>query len=139
MGGSDFLRSFPPRFVAFAWRYLVRVLSFVSPAGLPRVRSLPARAGSLLPESSLPPFLDEESAGSPRFLRNLRTRASLFDPGGALAPGRFGASVLPSATTTASASTGIRLSGLNLAARVLPVYASQPGLPPFHARLGSGR
>lgn len=46
--------------------------------------------------------------------------------------------MLPSARTKASALTTRKISELNPAACVLPVYASQPGSPPHHATLGSG-
>lgn len=46
--------------------------------------------------------------------------------------------MLPSALPNTSASTHIIVSGLNHAAHLLPVYASHPGSPRRHARLGSG-
>lgn len=59
-------------------------------------------------------------------------RAPFFDPGGA----PFG--VLPSGRKRPSASATCVLSRLNSAAHTLPVYASQRGLLPNHATLGSG-
>ena len=46
--------------------------------------------------------------------------------------------MLPSASVTASALAIRVISKLAHAARSLPVYASQPGLPPLRATLGSG-
>ena len=60
------------------------------------------------------------------------------DPGGIFALGRYRASMLPSAFTTASASAISIISGLNHTARSLAVYASQGELPQRHARLASG-
>ena len=50
----------------------------------------------------------------------------------------FCAGMLPSATITASAPTIRFISGLDHTAYTLPVYASQRGLPRYHATLGSG-
>jgi hypothetical protein len=50
----------------------------------------------------------------------------------------FCAGMLPSATITASAPTIRFISGLDHTAYILPVYASQHGLPRHHATLGSG-
>jgi hypothetical protein len=55
--------------------------------------------------------------------------ALALDPGGASAPGLYGASVLPSAISTASASANTNISGLYPTACPLPVYASPDGLP----------
>jgi hypothetical protein len=71
--------------------------------------------------------------GGPRY-----ERALFFDPGGIFALGRYRASMLPSAFTTASASAISIISGLNHTARSLAVYASQGELPHHHARLASG-
>jgi hypothetical protein len=63
--------------------------------------------------------------------------ALLFDPGGTLPLLLYHARMLPSAGNTTSASATI-LSRLNHTAYRPPVYASQPGLPQYHATLGSG-
>jgi len=49
-----------------------------------------------------------------------------------------GASMQPSARSTASAPAAIKLTGLHHTACTLPVYASQQGSLPNHATLGSG-
>ena len=105
--------------------------------------SCPGRArllASLRRSGSLP-----EATRSPRFLGNPCARAPISDPGGgaqAETPGWppcvLACSLLPSASFTASASTWLRLSGLNAAARALAVYASQPPSRTDHARLASG-
>jgi len=68
-----------------------------------------------------------EQPGPPRFLGYPCTRAPFFDPGAAAC------AVLPSAFLTASA-CHVWFSGLDRAARVLAVYASQPGLPSVAAQ-----
>jgi hypothetical protein len=79
----------------------------------------------------------------------LRTRAPVSDPGGGALQVRtpgwppcvLACALLPSAFFTASASTSIHLSGLNAAAHVPAVYASQWGSLfgcKHHARLASG-
>lgn len=45
--------------------------------------------------------------------------------------------MLPTDITTPSATTSVSISGLNHAAYLLAVYASQPGLPLDHARLAT--
>jgi hypothetical protein len=66
-------------------------------------------------------------------------RAPVYDPGGTSAPGiaalRCGLPCGKRRRLPRQSS----LSRLNNAARSLPVYASQPGSPPNHATLGSGR
>ena len=76
MERSDSLPPVPPRFVAFAWRYLGRTR-----VSLPRPPSAPA-AGLELVTRYLRPGLTEETAGPPRFLGNPCARALFFDPGG---------------------------------------------------------
>jgi hypothetical protein len=76
---SDALRSFPPRFVAFAWRYRSRALSSLSQ---PRARLLRAWAVCRLPSDSR-----AENAGPPRFLGDPHcAHAEFCDPGGTSAP-----------------------------------------------------
>jgi hypothetical protein len=83
---------------------------------------------------------------SPRFLGNPCMRAPFFDPGEELAgqrPRAFGPALnlrsvafrVPSARRP---SLGRSVSGLNSAARIPAVYASQPPSPAVHARLASG-
>jgi len=79
-----------------------------------------------------PRFLVDLDAGAPRSLTPERLSRLASRLNGT------GASVLPaSPITLAALSTGF-LSRLNATAHKLPVYASQPGLPPNHATLGSG-
>jgi hypothetical protein len=104
MNSSDFLRFFPAS-LGFLRSAAPRVRSvFVSP-----VRTNAARTGLGVVSGAAPLPTYEEGAGPPRFLGDLRLRAPVFDPGGASAPGLFGASVLPSVIRTTSAST-IRIS-----------------------------
>jgi len=63
--------------------------------------------------------------------------AALSISGKPLLPGHYGIRVSPSAPGRASA-LALRISELTRAAYSLAVYASQPGLPPVHARLASG-
>ena len=62
----DFLPPIPPRFVAFAWRYLDRTRSFRS-----RADECAAKAWSWSPGGSSREFA-EETTGSPKFLGNLK-------------------------------------------------------------------
>ena len=75
--------------------------------------------------------------GSPRFLWHPCAHAPLIDPGETSSPCHHDDFVPPSAVCTASALTISLLSGLIHAACSLPVYASQLGLPRYHATLGS--
>lgn len=79
-----------------------------------------------------------EAAGSPRFLEvPLHVRHALR-PRPDLGASHRGASVLRSPQLTTPAPTRIRFEA-QLRGIALPVYASQPGSPPRHATLGSGR
>jgi hypothetical protein len=78
-------------------------------------------------------FIDGDDRTSQVPEEPLYERALLFDPGGIFALGRYRASMLPSAFTTASASAISIISGLNHTARSLAVYASQGELPHRHA------
>ena len=83
---------------------------------------------------------------SPRFRGNPCIRAPFFDPGEELAgqrPRVFGPalnllSVAFRGSSARRPPLGIRVSGLNSAARIPAVYASQPPSPAVHARLASG-
>ena len=83
---------------------------------------------------------------SPRFLGNPCIRAPFFDPGEELAgqrPRVFGPalnllSVAFRGSSARRPPLGIRVSGLNSAARIPAVYASQPPSRTVHARLASG-
>ena len=87
-----------------------------------------------------------ETRRSPRFLGNPCMRAPFFDPGEELAgqrPRAFGPALnlLSVAFRVRSARRpplGISVSGLNGAARIPAVYASQPPSRTVHARLASG-
>ena len=130
---SDFLPPLPRRFVSFASRYRRCALVFV-PADARRNRCGPGVVNRN-PQHRLIDGDDRTSQvpGGPHY-----ERALLFDPGGILALGRYHASMLPSAFTTASASAISIISGLNHTARSLAVYASQGELPHHHVRLASG-
>src|SRR5512136_591917 len=66
--------------------------------------------------------------------------AAFLDPGWTLAPCHCGASMLsPQLKPTARTPATLALSGLDRAALMLAVYASQAGLLRHHARLASGR
>ena len=80
-----------------------------------------------------------ETTGSLRFLEDPDAHAPRSST--PVRPARLAIStceVLPSAIFTTSALTVSHFSELNDAARVLPVYASQPRSPSDHATLGSG-
>jgi hypothetical protein len=123
----------PPHFVAFVWRYPGRTRG-----SLPQPPGAPAAGLELVTRCS--------RRDSPRRWRGLpgswRTPALVPcspTPAGSQAPGRCGAATRPSVNLTTSAPAMITLSGLNRTARSLAVYASQIGLPRYHARLASGR
>src|SRR5262249_51194475 len=121
---SDFLPPLPRHFVSFASRYRRCALGFV-PAVTRRNRCGPGVVNRN-PQHRLIDGDDRTShvPGGPHY-----ERAPFFDPGGIFALGRYHASMLPSAFTTASASAISTISGLNHTARSLAVYASQGGLP----------
>ncbi len=90
-----------------------------------------------VPRTGLPRHGDDRASQVPG--RPPCPHAPLLDPGGTSAPGllrRLGAAFRSSAT--ASASTTAPISGLNLTACELAVYASQRGSRRNHARLASG-
>jgi hypothetical protein len=100
MSSSDFLRFFPPRSVSFAGRHLACALS----SSLPCARTQLARAWALFREPPLFPLTRKAldlpgswgtSACVPRSRTPVEPQRQVF----------LGASVLPSATMTASAST----------------------------------
>ena len=130
---SDFLPPLPPCFVSFARRYRRCALGFV-PAAARRYNCGPG----VVHRNPHTGLIDGDGRtsqvpGGPHY-----ERALLFDPGGIFALGRYRASMLPSAFTTASASAISIISGLNHTARSLAVYASQGELPHHYARLASG-
>jgi len=123
IGHSDFLPPLAPHFVAFAWRYHRCGHSFApGPAG-----RCPPRPGFWSPGShtGISRWRRQDLPGSwaPR-----RIHAVALRPRWDLRARPYGASVLPSAVSTASAPTTISISRLNDAACMLAVYASQPRL-----------
>ena len=125
MRRSDSLPPIPPHFVAFAWRYRSLHLCFAPVGGQappPQARGFgsPGCPSCRLPRGDV---RLSQVPGDP-----LCAHALLFDPGGTSASGLLNASVLPSATTTASAPT-TPLSRLNHTACSLAVYASSPRSP----------
>jgi hypothetical protein len=129
---SDFLPSFPRRFVSFASRYRRCALG-----SLPRCKAQRPRAWDCLPDSQnrLSDGDDRTSQvpGGPHYVR-----AVLSDPGGTSALGHYCASALSSTNVTVSTPAICPISRLNPTARTLAVYASQGGLLHRHARLASG-
>jgi len=126
MSDSDSTTPIPPRSVAFARRYCPRAAVF-APCGAGRTlrRAWILRLGPGLPAA----VAGQRCRGLPRFLGVPRVRAPLFDSGSVSAPGHFGASLLPSAITTASATATALISELHHAAHTLAVYASWDGSP----------
>jgi hypothetical protein len=110
------------------------------PAIVPRRADFVATTGCSVPLPRLGTLIlyRRRRQDLPGSWRTRYERALLFDPGGISALGRYRASMLPSAITTASASAISIISGLNRTARSLAVYASQDELPHHHARLASG-
>src|SRR6516162_6785722 len=74
MGRSDSPPPVPPRFVAFAWRYLGRTRISLPPSPGAAV------AGLELVTRYLRPGISEKATGPPRFLGNPRERALFSDP-----------------------------------------------------------
>ncbi len=95
--------------------------------GLDTLTGCPVR--SMLETTGPPRFLADPDARMPRSLTPVRPRRlALPRRSGAAFPIRY----------EVGPQEGDLLSELHDAACVLPVYASQPGLPPHHATLGSG-
>lgn len=123
-----------PRAGSPASSLLLRHSDFCAPSGCSASRSASRFQLSL------------ETSRSPRFLGNPCIRAPFFDPGGEHAgqrPRAFGPALnlLSVAFRVQSARRpplGISVSGLNSAARIPAVYASQPPSRAVHARLASG-
>ena len=133
MKHSDFLPSFPRRFVAFASRYRRCALKF-APVHARRRTHGPGIVYRTPPNR----FIDGDGttsqvSGGPHYVRAL-----LFDPGGTSALGHYCALVLSSALLTASTPATNTISRLHHTARTPAVYASQDGLLHRHARLASG-
>src|SRR5262249_7849821 len=90
-----------------------------------RGKTLPTAGQELFTGLPQTGFIDGDDRTSQVPGEPLYERALFFDPGGIFALGRYHASMLPSANTTASASAISIISGLNHTARSLAVYASQ--------------
>lgn len=124
-----------PHFVAFVWPYHARDVRFVPPVGPHRPSDRPGvfSAGCPLPA------LGVEETGPPRFLGEpLRPCPALGPRWNRKHQAIYGAAMLPSGPSTPSASTTINFRGSVTRPRSLAVYASQHGLPLYHARLASG-
>jgi hypothetical protein len=78
-----------------------------------------------------------ETAGSPRFLGIPLCTRRVLRPRRDLGASRWRRSGADSTPVEGTVSHEEFVSRLHLAAHALPVYASQPGLPPHHATLGS--
>jgi hypothetical protein len=76
---------------------------------------------------------------SPRFQRSPFRRDVVSDPGRASAPRLSVPHMLPSTSTTVSASALLRISWLVSTPRRIAVYASWPPSPTAHATLATGR
>ena len=129
----DFPSSVPPRFVAFAWRYLGRTRLSSLLGG--RVR----RRGRELVTRYLQPGISEETTGSPKFLGNLHCPfAHVLADAGRTAHTRplRCSSAAPGPPGAKAPTKG--LSTPNSMAFGLAVYASQGGSSRRHARLASG-
>src|SRR5438105_12199110 len=101
-GHSDCLPPIPPRFVAFAWRYRSLRSRFAPVGG----RAQPPQARGFLYPAVPRAGHRAETAGPPRFLGNPTVHMPCSStPVGPPTSGHLDVSVLPSATTTASAPT----------------------------------
>jgi hypothetical protein len=134
MERSDSLPPLSSGFVAFTLRYRLSTPFFAPfPGGMQPGEDIRKRSPALPLRK---PFSGDDRTsqvpGGPQCLHAL-----LFDPGGTLTLLLNHARMLPSAGSTASASAKI-ISRLNHTAYRPPVYASQHGLPQYHATLGSG-
>ena len=130
---SDFLPPLPRRFVSFASRY--RRASWAS---FPQLQDAATASLGLFTGIPITGFINggdrtSQVPGEPTM--NVPCSPTPARP---LRSGRYRASMLPSAFSTASALARTVISGLNHTARPLAVYASQGGLPHHHARLASG-
>ena len=134
---SDFLPSIPPHFVSFAWRYHPCVAVSYLPSGCNTslwTRGFTCRLPLLRRSCRRGDDGTSQVPGEP-----LCTCPALFRPRwDRTRQADFSVSMLPSATTTASAPTTTGLSRLSHTACTLAVYASQHGSPHDHARLASG-
>jgi hypothetical protein len=130
----DFLPPVPPRFVAFAWRYLGCTRSVRSSTDECAARGLE------LVTRCLQPGCYEETAGSPKFLENPDCPfAHVPTDAGRTACTRpiQCSDVAPGHRTAKAPAKG--LSTLDSMAFGLAVYASPGSLPRHDARLASGR
>jgi len=134
MGCSDFLTPIPPGFVSWHGGTTLRILIRSQQTGTRSrlwawrfILAIPGTGFDVetqdLPGSWTTPF-----AGMPRSSTPVGRRVLAMT----------GHPMLPSEITTPSAPTMGNISGLNHAAYLLAVYASQPGLPLSHARLATG-
>ena len=145
---SDFSSPLPPRFVSFAWRYLVCASCSCSSA---TGASAPARAT----RRSCRPRVCCAECPTVRFSRGDRRdlpgswAALAYVPRSQIPPEpmrrgpgpsalSFDAPMLPSVSTTTSASETLNLSGFKSSARTPAVYASSAPHGAHDARLASG-
>jgi hypothetical protein len=133
-GRYDFLPPFPPRFVAFTWRYHPKRSCFARHAA-ERCRRRCSGVGHPVPPAGKESV---ETTGSPTFLGNPHCALALLsDPGRTHASGPCDALARPPLCPRRRLPQFV-LSRLNHTASALAVYASQAGLPRRHARLASG-
>ena len=100
VGSISRLRLLVPRRASL--RCLRSALPPLRPPSLPRSRATPRGPGPLLSRRPRR-LITMEKTRYPRFLDDPCLHAPLFDPGGPLTPGHYGAAMRPSAVKTASA------------------------------------
>ena len=125
VGRSDFLPSIPLHFVSFVPRYRRDAL-----ASLQRLTDIGVRWPGLFSRSPTTGSFRRRRQDLPGSLTNPDACMPLFlDPGGAVQPSQNDRTMLPSAVSTASASSMWSFRGSIAAAYPLAVYASQRRLP----------
>jgi len=145
-GRYDSRPPFPPRFVAFAWRYRSDACLFASADGKRQASAdlglghpVAPAAGEIAPTPRLIPESPVETTGPPTFLGNpIVLLPCSSTPAGPLTSGHCDAATRPPLTPRRRLPRAKILSRLNHMASALAVYASQRRLPERHARLASG-
>ena len=129
------LRLLAPRRASL--RFLRSALPPLRPLRSPGAGRFPRGPGPLLPRRPRR-LCTVEKTRPPRFLGDPCIHAPLFDPGGPPVPGHYRTGDVVFRTLK-DVDSALPISRLNHAACTLSVYASQPGSPPDHATLDSGR
>ena len=129
------LRLLAPRRASL--RFLRSALPPLRPLRSPGAGRFPRGPGPLLPRRPRR-LCTVEKTRPPRFLGDPCVHAPLFDPGGPPVPGHYRTGDVVFRTLK-DVDSALPISRLNHAACTLSVYASQPGSPPDHATLDSGR